>query len=194
MKFIPFLLASIYLLLSACNNSSNKNVLSTISADTLQKQRFFPVTVYIQGQLFDIKEKGINPIKYTTVGDNKDSIFLKVESWEQEMAEFLTPVIDSTNLNTLFVEKSFKDQSLNAITFTYDPVKKLPDSLSLTGWTVYVNPENGNVNRIYLTKAKGNRTTQLTWNNDKNCKMVYLLTDEKGGFTIEKEVLISWDY
>jgi hypothetical protein len=194
MKSIPFLFASIYLLLSACNNSSNKNTTSSVGADTLQKQRFFPVTTYIKGQLYNIKEKGINPIKYTTIGDKKDSVFLKVESWEQEMAEFLSPVIDSTNLNTLFVEKSFKDQSLDAITFTYDAVKKLPDSLSLTGWTVYVNPETGNVKRIYLTKTKDNHTVQLTWNSDKNCKMVYLLTNEKGEFTIEKEVLISWDY
>ncbi|MBP6432482.1 MAG: hypothetical protein KA319_12015, partial [Ferruginibacter sp.] len=183
-----------YLLLNACNNNSNKNVTSSVGADTLQNQRFFPVTTYINGQLFSIKEKGINPIKYTTIGEKKDSVFLKVESWEQEMAEFLTPLIDSTNLNTLFVEKSFKDQSLNAITITYDPVKKLPDSLSLSGWTVYINPETGNVKRIYLTKTKENFTTQLTWNSDKNCKMVYLLTNEKGEFTIEKEVLISWDY
>jgi hypothetical protein len=194
MKFIPFLFVSLHLILSACNNNSNKKAQQPTNADTLKNQRFFPVTMYIKGQLYGIKEKGINPIKYTTIGNKKDSAWLKVETWEQEMAEFLTPAIDSTNLNTLFIEKSFKDQSLNAITIAYDPVKKLPDSLTLTGWTVYINPETGNVKRIYLTKNKDNRTTQLIWNSDKNCKMTYLLTDEKGGFTIEKEVLISWDY
>lgn len=194
MKVIQLLFIGLYLILNACNNNSNKKVQQSIDADTLKSQRFFPVTTYIKGQLYSIKEKGINPIKYTTIANNKDSAWLKVETWEQEMAEFLTPLIDSTNLNTLFVEKSFKDESLNAVTLTYDPVKKIPDSLTLTSWTIYINPETGNVKRIYLTKVKDNHTTQLTWNSDKNCKMVYLLTDEKGGFTIEKEVLISWDY
>ncbi|MBP6432823.1 MAG: hypothetical protein KA319_13745, partial [Ferruginibacter sp.] len=92
MKFTTLVIASMYLLLNACNNNSNKNVTSSVGADTLQNQRFFPVTTYIKGQLFSIKEKGINPIKYTTIGEKKDSVFLKVESWEQEMAEFLTPL------------------------------------------------------------------------------------------------------
>jgi hypothetical protein len=194
MKFIPFFLAGIYFLLNACNNNSLKNKTLVSGVDTLQNQRFFPVTSYIKGQLFDIKEKGISPIKYTTIGDKKDSIFLKVENWEQEMAEFLNPVIDSTNLNTLFIETSFKDESLDAITLTYEPAKELPDSLTLRGWNIYIQPETGNVKRIYLTKTKQNKTTQLTWSSNKNCKMVYLITDKNGDFIIEKEVLISWDY
>jgi hypothetical protein len=193
MKFISFILICSYFFV-ACNNSNNTKKVTANNSDTLKNQRFFPVTNYFKGQWFDIKQKGINPLKYTTVGTTKDSTFLKVEDWEKEMAEFLSPIIDSTNLNELFLEKKFKDQSINAITLTYDSVKTLPDSLSLKGWNIYINPETGNVQRIFLTKQTQNKTVQLIWNNDKDCKITYILPKPDGSFTIEKEIFITWDY
>jgi hypothetical protein len=94
----------------------------------------------------------------------------------------------------LFLEKKFVDQSLDAVTLTYEPIKKLPDSLSLSSWTVYIQPETGNVKRIYLVKTKATKTTQLTWNSNATCKMVYLTSNADGSFVVDKEVKINWDY
>jgi hypothetical protein len=183
------------ILLISCNNNEKKvTTANIVTTDSLAKQRFFPVTTYIKGQLYSIKEKGINPIQYNIVGDKKDSSWLKIEDLPNAVNEFLTPEIDSTNLNLLFLEKNFVDQSLDAVTFTYEPIKKLPDTLTLNSWTVYVEPKTGNVKRIYLVKTKGNKTTQLTWNSNVNCKMVYLTSNTDGSFVVDKEVKIAWDF
>lgn len=196
MKFYVSILGSFIFLLSSCTTNEKKMPLTanSITTDSLAKQRFFPVTTYIKGQLYYIKEKGLNPIQYIIEGDKKDSSWLKIEDLSSAINEFITPEIDSTNLIQLFLEKKFVDQSLDAVTLTYEPIKKLPDSLNLSSWTVYIEPETGNVKRIYLVKTKETKTTQLTWNSNANCKMVYLTSNADGSFVVDKEVKINWDY
>lgn len=196
MKFYVSILGSFIFLLSSCTTNEKKMPLTanSITTDSLAKQRFFPVTTYIKGQLYSIKEKGLNPIQYIIEGDKKDSSWLKIEDLSSAINEFITPEIDSTNLIQLFLEKKFVDQSLDAVTLTYEPIKKLPDSISLSSWTVYIEPETGNVKRIYLVKTKETKTTQLTWNSNANCKMVYLTSNADGSFVVDKEVKINWDY
>lgn len=194
MKYLVLIAIVFVALFTSCNNNNGDKKFVAVNADTLSKQRFLPVTTYFKGQLYSIKERGVNPIKYLTQNNKTDSGWVKIEELEKEVAEFLNPVIDSTNLNTLFVEKNFNDQSLNTITFTYDPVGKLPDSLTLKNWTVYVNPETGNIKSVYLVKTMGNKTTQLTWTNNSKCKMVYLTANADGSFVVDKEVKIVWDF
>lgn len=196
MKFYVSILGSFIFLLSSCTTNEKKMPLTanSITTDSLAKQRFFPVTIYIKGQLYSMKEKGLNPIQYIIEGDKKDSSWLKIEDLSSAINEFITPEIDSTNLIQLFLEKKFVDQSLDAVTLTYEPIKKLPDSLNLSSWTVYIEPETGNVKRIYLVKTKETKTTQLTWNSNANCKMVYLTSNADGSFVVDKEVKINWDY
>jgi hypothetical protein len=196
MKFYVPILGAFMLLLNSCTINEKKIPLTanSITTDSLAKQRFFPVTTYIKGQLYSIKEKGLNPIQYIIEGNKKDSSWLKIEDLPSAINEFITPEIDSTNLIQLFLEKKFVDQSLDAVTLTYEPIKKLPDSLSLSSWTVYIEPETGNVKRIYLVKTKTTKTTQLTWNSNANCKMVYLTSNADGSFVVDKEVKINWDY
>ena len=196
MKVYVSILGLFMLLLNSCTTNEKKTpqTANSILTDSLAKQRFFPVTTYIKGQLYSIKEKGLNPIQYIIEGDKKDSSWLKIEDLPSAINEFITPEIDSTNLIQLFLEKKFVDQSLDAVTLTYEPIKKLPDSLSLSSWTVYIEPETGNVKRIYLVKTKATKTIQLTWNSDANCKMVYLTSNADGSFVVDKEVKINWDY
>lgn len=196
MKVYVSILGLFMLLLNSCTTNEKKTpqTANSILTDSLAKQRFFPVTTYIKGQLYSIKEKGLNPIQYIIEGNKKDSSWLKIEDLPSAINEFITPEIDSTNLIQLFIEKKFVDQSLDAVTLTYEPIKKLPDSLSLSSWTVYIEPETGNVKRIYLVKTKATKTIQLTWNSDANCKMVYLTSNADGSFVVDKEVKINWDY
>ncbi len=194
MKYSIAIFFTLTLFIYACKNKSSNQTKAVVATDTLAKQRFFPVTNYIKGQLFDIKQKGVNPLKYTTIDNRTDSVWLKIEDLSTAVSEFRTPVIDSANLNTLFLEKSFKDQTLNAITFTYEPIAKIPDSISLSNWNVYIEPETGNVKSIYLVKTIGAKTIQLTWTNNTNCKMVYLTSNADGSFKIEKEEKIVWDF
>ncbi len=183
--------------LYSCNDSGKSTVDVPVKPpiDTAAPQKFFPLTSYLKGEIFNIKQSGINPLKYTTVNDNTDSVWLKIEELEPALQEFLNPEIDSANLISLFTEKSFMDQSIDAVTFTYDPIAVLPDSMKLTHWDVYVNPKTNKVKRIYMVKeVEKNKILQLTWLSNQWCKIITIITDEKGESKIEKEEKFMLDF
>ena len=181
--------------LFSCNNSGKSGQINVQKKDSLDKQRFFPVTSYLKGEIANIKKAGINPLKYTTVNAQTDSVWVKLEDIDAEVAEFLHPEIDSTNLNMLYMEESFFDQSINTVTFTYNPVSLLPDSIKLIHWDVYVDPEKNTIKRVYMVKQiDKNKTLQLTWVSNAWCKKTFISTNEKGESKIEKEEKLVWDF
>jgi hypothetical protein len=193
MKIIFSLLAC-YFFLCSCTDSG-KLVDKLPPKDTTAQQRFFPVTDYLKGEIYNIKNSGVNPLKYTTVNEKTDSNWVKIEELNTVVQEFLNPVIDSSNLISLFSEKSFLDQSLNAVTFTYDPKGILPDSFKLKRWDVYIDPKTSKVKRIYLVKqADKNKMLQLTWVTGRWCKTTAITTDEKGLMKVDKEEKLIWDF
>jgi hypothetical protein len=179
---------------ASCNNSSNSAVVKKENP-AVEKQSFFPVTAYIKGELYDLKRSGINPLKYTTLGNHTDSAWLKQEDMDEAVKEFLRPEIDSLNLVSLFTEKSFLDQSIGAVTFTYDPSGPLPDTMTLSHWDVYIDPGSGKVKRIYMVKDMSKtKTLQLTWQSGEWCKITSITIDQKGIQAVEKEEKITWDF
>lgn len=189
-KIIPVLFLITIL---SCNRNSKENKQSVIVAEDSSQMNlnFFPVTTYIQGQLLDLKNKGINPIMYTIVNNKKDSVWLKVEDVPKAVAPFLNPVIDSANLKSLFKETRFLDQTLNAYTFTYEPTGKLPVNFDLQHWDVYIDPETNRVTRIYILKKEPDGTiVQLTWLTDQSCHMVWI--KDEGKPIIKKDIQINW--
>jgi hypothetical protein len=193
MKIIITILASCLFLIS-CNNTA-KSPAEITEKEKLENQRFFPVTAFLRGEVYSIKKNGINPLLYTTANEHTDSTWLKIEELDAAVQEFLHPIIDSVNLVTLFTEKSFMDQSINAVTLTYDPTGILPDSMKLRHWDVYIDPKSGKVKRIYMVKEiDKTKTLQLTWVSSQWCKITSFITDEKGLMKIEKEEKLIWDF
>ena len=195
MKFFQVILVAFVCCIS-CNENNADNTASNSGEPVEQeKQSFFPVTDFIKGQLQDIRKDGINPLKFTTANGKTDSAWLKIEDFEKEIGPFLSPVIDSTNLTSLFTEKRFLDQTINAFTFTYDPVKQIPDSFAFQRWDVYVDPQKNTVSRIFLIKKlAADKKQLLTWVPGVNCKIVTVYDDGKGKSGIEKDVMIKWDF
>lgn len=193
MKII-FPLTACAIVLFSCNQSGETDA-ATKEKSTPVAQKFFPVTSYLKGEINNIKKAGINPLKYTTVNDRTDSVWVKIEDLDVAVQEFLHPEIDSLNLVTFYTEKSFLDQTINAVTFTYDPSALLPDSMKLKHWDVYIDPDANTVKRIYMVKEiSKTKTLQLTWINNQWCKITTIITDENGLSTIEKEEKLVWDF
>ena len=194
MKLINIFLVFLMFLLSCNDAQKNSRAANEPTVETEQAS-FFPVTDFLYGQIAEIKNRGINPLKITTVNKHEDSSWLKIEVLNDEFAPFLSPVIDSSNLAGMFTEKKFLDQTINAFTFTYDPVKSLPDSFLLQRWDVYVDPASGTVRRIYMLKrSRDNKILQLTWQTNKSCRIITISKDLKGNDHVEKEVVIKWDF
>jgi len=188
-------LALAVLLLPSCHSSPEKKVEPVPQQVDTTHQSFFPVTDYIRGQIREIMDRQVNPIEHITINDHTDSSWLKMEDLSQAFDDFLHPEIDSTNLTALFKESSFHDQTVDALTFTYEPKGILPDSVKLEHWDVYVDPKTGKVRRIYMVKNFGEtKTKQLTWQSGKWCKIVDIITQPDGTSAVEKEVNITWDF
>lgn len=181
--------------LHACNGTKKENEPSTnnkATADTATN--FFPVTTYLKGEIFGIKNGGVTPLRKITIGTKTDSSWLKMEELETVFAEFLIPVIDTANLKDLFSEKRFLDQTLDAFTFTYEPKNEKGLVYPFTHWDVYIDPETQKVRRIYLVKKEGaDKELQLTWLSGKYCKIVTLVT-QNGKTNIAKEDKTIWRF
>ncbi len=196
MKLAALALGSI--LLFSCANKKSKEISAKNDAPAGPPQRFFRVTDFLLGDIRGIASKGVTPLKITTVNNHSDSVWLKLEELGTAMREFTSPVIDSANLVDLFQETKFHDQTLNTFTFTYDPRGKLPDTMPLTHWDVYIDPETGTVKKVYMVKRKKensqDKTIQLTWRSGKWCKTTTIYTKPDGNTAVEKEETILWDF
>ncbi len=190
------LIPAMLLVLASCSNDNSEPTPVQQAADTTEKkQSFFPVTSYIKGQLYSIREKGLTPVKYTTVKDHTDSVMIKFDELDGLAKEFTQPVIDSTNLISQYTESKFLDQTINAFTLTYEPKSQPQDSLQLLHWDVYMDPESGKIKRVYMVKKAGKgKTLQLTWVHNQWFKTTFIVTGTDGNPVIEKEEKISWDY
>ncbi len=201
MKFSPTLIF-VFTFFVACNSKKTAPIVVTETATSNTQttiedtaSNFFPVTSYLRGEIYGIRNGGITPSRKITEGDKTDSSWVKMESLEKVLSEFLSPIIDTSNLKGLFEEKKFKDETLNAFTFTYDPKDIQSNTFAFKHWDVYVDPETNKVKRIYLLKKETERKVlQLTWQSGKWCKIVTLKDTGNNNLLIEKEEKISWSF
>ena len=160
------------------------------------KNNFFPVTQYLLGQLKELDTLPVTPLKVTSINGKTDSVWLKRKEIRTFVQPFLTPIIDSGRWNKYFAEKSFLDQTINAFTFSYDPIKQLPDSTELKRWDVYVDPATNMVKRVYIVKQLNvmpPQTIQLTWKQGHFCKIT-TITEKTGLPPQIKEEQLIWNF
>jgi hypothetical protein len=189
------ILAICLMILNGCFNNSNK--INTAEKKVLADS-FFPVTSYLKGQIIVLDSLPVTPLQITTIKGKSDSVWITKNDLKKILSPFLSPTINETNLVDFFKETKFNDQTLNAITFTYDPSKILPDSISLRHWDVYVNPETELVEKVYIVKniKEDNKkiTQQLTWHTNKMAKITTILNKEDGNQELLKEVVFTWKF
>lgn len=185
-----------FILLLSCNTEIKQNI--PVAPVTKITDSFFPVTSYIKGQIITLDSLPITPLHITLIKGKADSVWLSKDKIKALLQPFLIPAITETNLIHHFKETRFNDQTINAITFTYDPVNKLPDSVSLRHWDVYINPEKGEVSKIYIVKEvlinNQKFTQQLTWQSNKMAKIVTILNKPGGELELVKEEIFTWDF
>ena len=187
---------AIFVLYSCAENTQQTSGPADIAAK--DSASFFPVTSFIKGQILTLDSLPVTPLQLTTVKGKTDSIWVQKKDLKELLKPFFTPVIDEKSLTPYFKESSFTDQTINMVTFTYDPKGALPDSMAILHWDVYISPETGNVTKVYIVKklAKSNQlfTQQLTWQTNKQAKIVTILNKPDGSLELVSEVLLTWDF
>lgn len=177
---------------------NNKQITSPALLPEKITDSFFPVTSFIKGQMIILDSLPITPLRLTTIKQKTDSAWLPKKDVRVLLAPFLVPEISQTNFTKYFTETKFKDQTLNAITFTYDPKTTVPDSISLRHWDVYIDPEKGEVMKVYIVKkvTENNKvlTQQLTWQTNKLARITTILNKPDGGMELVEEMVLTWDF
>lgn len=194
MKHLFVLGISAIFLFTSCNNTSERSTAVTAVQEN-DTQNFFPVTSFLKGQILEIKSNGINPLKIEKKGDKIDSTWLKMEMLDSVFSVFLTPEIDSINMSPFFTETKFHDKTINSYTFTYEPKTNIPDSISLRRWDVYVDPQSGNVRKIFMQKETAEKQNlQLSWQNKYGATILWLKEDTGGNPVVQKEETFKWNF
>lgn len=193
-KFITVLCVINVFFGCSCQTSKEKE---PVANKNTEQETFFPVTDFLLGQLKLTESLPVTPLKITINGKEKDSVWLKKEDIRKFAFPFLHPVIDSSSLRNYFTEKSFVDQTINAVTFSYDPKTTLPDSIKLNHWDVYVDPQKSNVQRIYMVKEETlngrSITSQLTWKVNKWCSIRTIVQQPNKEPQVKEEIM-KWDF
>jgi hypothetical protein len=200
---IPFLRVLFFLFVTGCTNASQQNSKETHSPSEptiteAKKDSFFPVTSFLKGQMIVLDSLPVTPLHTITMNNKTDSVWIKKGVLSSSLSVFLTPEIKENNLTEYFRETSFNDQTLDAITFTYDPVKKLPDSISLRHWDIYIDPETGKILKVYIVKEfKEKEKTimqQLTWKTNSSAAINTLINTPGGKIQLQKAEKFIWNF
>ena len=194
-KLFLFLPAACFLFLSACHSGETARPMA--SATVADSTNIFPVTSFLRAQLKELDTMPVTPLFVITKNGKDDSTWMQRTDIRKNAFPFLSPEIDSATMHLFFKENSFLDQTINAYTFSYDPKKTLPDSLNLTHWDVYMNPQTNSIERIYMVKefdsANQSITRQLTWVVNK-WYSIRTLTQTPGQEAEIKEEKMIWDF
>jgi len=190
-----FFLVASFIVLIAFGSCEHSNSESAIAA-TGDSIRFFPVTSFIQTQLAAIDSLPVTVMYVTTMGKQSDTTWINKSQRDAVLKPFTEEEINQTNLKEYFIESSFKDATINAITLSYKPFKQLPDSIHIKKWDVYIDPDKGRVKKIYLEKAYPNDNLQqhLIWQSEHYAKIITLKPNNKGSFVVWKEEKILWNF
>lgn len=158
--------------------------------------KFFPVTSFLQTQLIAIDSLPVTIMYVVTENSKSDTSWIKKNQRDSILKTFLVEEIKQDNLTDFFKESTFKDETINAITLTYDAFGKIPDSIHIRHWDVYIDPDKGKVKKIYIEKEflKEGIQQHLIWQSDQFAKIITLKATEKNKLTVVKEEKIVWDF
>ena len=194
-KIFLFLLFTSFIFFTGCHSTESSEPVANVSPS--DSTNIFPVTRFLRAQLKKLDTLPVTPLQIVMWKGKTDSSWMKREDIRKEAVPFLSPEIDSINLHSLFTEKAFLDQTINAYTFSYDPKMKLPDSVHLVHWDVYMNPQTNSVDRIYMVKEKDSAgksvTIQLTWMVN-NWFSIRTITQNQEKETNVREEKMIWNF
>jgi len=174
--------------------STPKSTSDTLPSDKAEQASFFPLSDYLLGQIKLMKRGDINPLLKTHTDHKDDSAWVKMESIDSVLKDFTEPFIDSVTLSPYFKETKFEDASMNLITLSYDANNGIPANVPWTHWDIYIDPESGEVKRIYMVKyLKNGQTQQMHCKPGDSWKIITLSGGSAARVISEKTLLLKYN-
>lgn len=172
----------------SCHNSSVR------LQESRKNEALYPYPQYIESQIAYVDSAQLG-ILMTVQEDGvmTDSGFISREAFKKIASEFLTPDPNNNNIRDEYEETSFKDLTLNTITFSI--TTKNP-KLPLQQADVLLNPDTKQVKYLVLKKQiltkDGVASSNLMWRHNMNFQIITSIT-EPGGKEKSKLIRVVWD-
>ncbi|MES2646899.1 MAG: hypothetical protein V4717_08505 [Bacteroidota bacterium] len=177
----------------------DQNPATTLASDNdtsnvASKESLYPYPQYIQAQInrLDSVQLGIEKVVYEN-GVKKDSGFISREEFRQIATAFMVPDLNETKWRNEYEETSFRDLSLNTITFT---IAAKNEKLPVQKADVLLNPDTQEVKYVMIKKEEKKdgyfESSNLMWVNNMNFQIVTSRTGTDGK-ELKKLVKVTWD-
>lgn len=164
-KLLSILLLSCTIIfLTRCKGHGNS---ITYTSDTV---KFFPVNLYIKGQIARVDSFATNIYK-VTMGDNhvQDTVAITKEQFKQLAQPFLQYDINDKGLHKYYKENDFADETTESLTFNYT---SLDSTLPLQSIDVLLSKDASQLKNVFYSIQKTTGDSTITekagWKNDKS--------------------------
>jgi len=176
-----FVLSTLFL--NACKNNSSKTPAPKSIADTIglrdtamiKKEDFFPVSVYIGGQLKMIDSLQLPLSMATTVNHDTSYAVATDKQLRQWASLFQQPDINDPALKSQYKETNIADESGPSVTLIYTALNNM---LPVQKINVFIKPDpiqNDKVTGVYIEKVFSANDTlfsqKLYWKTDKSLQV-----------------------
>lgn len=144
----------------------------TSDKDTAE-QPFFPFPQYLEGQLAYLDTLPLAIEKTVKVnGITVDSVFLSKQLFRQEVSPWMEKDPNSEEMKPHFQETSFRDLTLNTITFSITAKDTVP---ALRQADILLEPESMKVKTLMLNfnflRGDSSITRNIFWENNRKCQV-----------------------
>jgi hypothetical protein len=173
-------LCLLLVLVAACDQKSepagqSSDVWKDLPDTTTEAPSFFPVSSYILGQLNDLESTGVSLKKIILKNASADTSSASLQELIDSLKILVVHPIDSIKLGSFFKERKFNDQTIGSITLSYDRLPEATDSIPWKNWDVYLDPETGEIKRVFLVHQIDVWTKrQITWVPGRSCRFVII--------------------
>jgi hypothetical protein len=148
-KGVAFILIlSAIILLQNCKGKSKTGSSFTETSDTVT---FFPVNLYIQGQMVKVDSFATSIYKITIAGNNRDSAAITKQEFRQLAQPFLEYDISSKQLHKFYKENDFIDATTKSIIFNFTA---MDSTLPLRSIDVLMDSTGTQLKNIFISKEK----------------------------------------
>ncbi|HWB26918.1 MAG TPA: hypothetical protein VG738_15650 [Chitinophagaceae bacterium] len=188
-KSILLITLSIPLLLLQDCKSKGKNFTET--SDTL---KFFPVNLYIKGQIAKVDSLASTIYKITINNNSgvKDTITINKQQFNNLAQDFLAYDISDKHIHKYYKENVFADETTQSLTFNYTA---MDSSLPLQSVDVLLDQTGQQLKNVFfsktITQGDSTVTEKCGWTNDKSF-FINRVTEYADNTTTTQQNIIVW--
>jgi hypothetical protein len=148
-----------------CKGHGDKNV--TYTSDTI---KFFPVNLYVQGQIARVDSFATTIYKINiNPGHTQDTAIITKQQFKQLAQPFLEYDISDKSLHKYYKENDFADETTQSLTFNYT---SLDSTLPLQSIDILLSHDASQLKNVFysIQKTGGDSTViqKTGWKNDKS--------------------------